>query len=110
MPMLTLADTLEISAAERELLVEADDAIRDIAAAVEECARRAGQNAPLVSRALAGVMAAAAARQMLIAYPSTAEPELDQDFAVLAAEAFEWASRRGVEPGRGGRDRAAPEA
>jgi hypothetical protein len=110
MPMLTLAETLEISAAERELLVEADDAIRDIAAAVEECARRAGQDAPLVSRALAGIIVAAAARQTLIAYPSTAERELDQDFAALAAEAFEWASRRGAEPGRRGRACAAPDA
>ena len=42
MPVLTLAETLAVPAPERESLVDADDAIRDLVSAVEEAVRRAG--------------------------------------------------------------------
>ena len=70
MPVLTLAETLAIAAPERDRLVEADDAIRDVVSAVEEIARRDGLDERLMSRALVDVMIAAAARKALTAYPS----------------------------------------
>jgi hypothetical protein len=94
MPILSLADTGKIAAAERDRLIEADDAIRDIAATVETAAARDGRDGPLLSRALVGIMLAAAARQALAAYPSMAKSDLSEAFAQLAAEAFGWASRR----------------
>jgi hypothetical protein len=94
MPTLTLAATLAIEGPERERLVEADDAIRDVAAAVEEAAGRDGLDAPLVSQGLVGLMLAAAARQALAAYPSMAKHGRDEAFVALAAEAFDWARSR----------------
>jgi len=96
MPVLTLAETLALAAPERTRLVEADDAIRDLVSAVEEAARRDGLDQRLVSRALVDVMLAAAARQTLAAYPLVDRHELADAFESLAAEAFEWASRRGA--------------
>jgi hypothetical protein len=95
MPMLSLADTGKIAGAERDRLTEADDAIRDIAATLEAAAARDGRDGPLLSRALVGVMLAAAARQALAAYPSMTKSDLSEAFVRLAAEAFGWASRRG---------------
>ncbi len=104
MPVLTLAETLAVPAPERDSLVEADDAIRDLVSAVEEAVRRDGLDQRLVSRALVDLMIAAAARQALAAYPSVPRAELAESFGALAAEAFEWASRRGAAPARGRRD------
>ena len=100
MPVLTLADTLAIAASERTHLIEADDAVRDIASAIEDAAVRNGLDRPLVSSGLVGVMIAAAARQALAAYPSTPRDELAKAFGALAAEAFEWAVRRAAGSGR----------
>ncbi len=96
MPVLTLADTLAVVEPERGRLVEVDNAICDLVSAVEEAARRDGLDQPLLSRALVDVMIAAAARQALAAYPSVPRQELAEAFEGLAAEAFEWAQRRGV--------------
>ncbi len=104
MPFLTLAETLAAASPERERLIEADDAIRDVASAVEDEAGRDGLDRPLVSRALVGVLVAAAARQALTAYPSLARHDLADAFVALAAEAFQWAAGRGVEPRPGKRD------
>jgi hypothetical protein len=101
MPVLTLAETLAIAAPERDRLVEADDAICDVVSAVEEIARRDGLDERLVSRALVDVMIAAAARKALTAYPSIPRDALADAFGALAAEAFEYASRRVVAPKRG---------
>ena len=103
MPVLTLVDTLAVAAPERARLIEADDAIRDVASAIEDAAGRGGLDRPLVSRALVGVLVAAAARQALTAYPSLARHDLADAFGALAAEAFEWAARRGLEPRPGKR-------
>ena len=102
MPILSLADTVRIAGGERDRLIEADDAIRDIAAAVDAAAARDGRDALLLSRALVGVMLAAAARQALAAYPSMAKTDLRESFTKLAAEAFGWAScrRRAAKPGK----------
>ena len=56
MPMLTLADVLAIAAPERERLVEVDDAIRDLAPAVEDAAEQDGFDRQPLSRALVGVI------------------------------------------------------
>ena len=96
MPVLTLADTLAVVEPERGRLVEVDDAICSLVSAVEEAARQDGLDQPLLSRALVDVMIAAAARQALAAYPSFPRQELAEAFEGLAAEAFEWAQRRGV--------------
>ncbi len=101
MPILTLAETLAIAAPERGRLVEVDEAIRNLVFAVEEVARRDGLDQRLLSRALVDVIIAAAARQALAAYPSIPSHQLADAFDGLAAEAFEWASRRGVAPARG---------
>lgn len=98
MPVLTLAETLAIAAPERGRLVEADEAIRDLAAAVEESAPQDGLDGRLVSRALVDVMIAAAVRQAFAAYPSIPREELADAFGALVAEAFERASRRGAAP------------
>ena len=63
MPMLTLVDVLAIGSPERERLVEADDAICDVIRAVKSAAERDGLDPVTVSRALVGVLTAAAARQ-----------------------------------------------
>ena len=94
MPILSLADTVQIAGGERDRLIEADDAIRDIAAAIETTAAGDGRDALLLSRALVGVMLAVAARQALAAYPSMAKSDLSESFTKLAAEAFRWASGR----------------
>jgi hypothetical protein len=101
MPVLTLAETLAIAAPERDRLVEADDAIRDVVSTIEETARRDGLDNQLVSRALVDVMIAAAARKVLAAYPSIPHDALAEAFGALAAEAFRYASRRGIAPMRG---------
>jgi hypothetical protein len=101
MPVLTLAETLAIAAPERDRLVEADDAIRDVVSTIEEVARRDGLDNQLVSRALVDVMIAAAARKALAAYPSIPRDALAEAFSALAAEAFQYASRRGITPMRG---------
>jgi hypothetical protein len=101
MPLLTLAETLAIATPERGRLVEVDDAIRNLVSAVEEAAGRDGLDQRLLSRALVDVMIAAAARQALAAYPSVPRDDLADAFDGLAAEAFEWAARRGVAPARG---------
>ena len=101
MPVLTLAETLAIPAPERDRHVEFDEAIRDVVSAVENAARRDGLDQRLVSRALVDVMIAAAARQAMTAYPSIPRVELADAFGALAAEAFEWTSRRGAAPARG---------
>jgi hypothetical protein len=103
MPILTLAETLAIAAPERARLAEVDDAIRNLVSAVEEAARRDGLDERLVSRALVDVLIAAAARQALTAHPSIPSDELADAFGDLAAEAFEWASRRSAPPARGKR-------
>jgi hypothetical protein len=100
MSVLTLAGTLAVAAPERNCLVEADDAIHDVASAIEDMARRDGLDQRLVSQALVDVMIAAAARQALSAYPSMGRDDLAEAFRLLAAEAFEWASGRGARAGR----------
>jgi len=96
MPFLTLAETLAIAAPERNSLVEADEAIRDVVVAVEERARRDGLDHRLVSRALVDVILAAAVRHAVTAYPSVPHKELADAFGGLVAEAFERAWRRSV--------------
>ncbi len=102
MPMLTLVDVLAIESPERERLVEADDAIRDLVRALEAAAEREGLDRSTFSRALVGVLTAAAARQAMKAYPSMSQAELGAALADLAEEAVDWASRRVLEPARPG--------
>jgi hypothetical protein len=112
MPMLKLVDVLAIESPERERLVEADDAIRDLTRAVEADAEQDGLDQRAVSRALVGVLTAAAARQAMKAYPSMSEGELGAALAELAGEAVDWESRRVLEPtlrnADGGLPRRAP--
>jgi hypothetical protein len=105
--MLTLVDVLAIGSPERERLIEADDAIRDLVRALESAAERDGLNRRTLSRALVGVLAAAAARQAMKAYPSMSEAELGAALADLAEEAADWAARRVLEPARPGERRGA---
>ncbi len=92
--MLTLADVLAIKSPERERLVEADDAIRDLARLLEAAAEREGLDRQTFSRALVGVLTAAAAHQAMKAYPSMSNAELGAALAELAEEAVEWTARR----------------
>jgi hypothetical protein len=98
MPMLKLVDVLAIESPERQRLSEVDDAIRDLSRAVEAAAERDGLDHRTVSRALVGVLTAAAARQAMKAYPSMSPAELGEAFATLAEEAVDWATRRALEP------------
>ncbi len=93
-PTLTLAETREIGGAERERLVEADDAVRDCAATVEAAAAQDGLDRSLVAQGLVGVLLSAGARQAFDAYPSAPQRELRAAFVALAAEAFDWAGGR----------------
>ena len=101
MPMLKLVDVLAIRSPERERLVEADDAIRDLVRALEAAAEREGQDRRTLSCALVGVLTAAAARQARNAYPSMSQAELAGALADLMEEAVDWASRRVLGPTRG---------
>jgi hypothetical protein len=99
--MLTLVDVLATSSPERERLVEVDDAIRDLARAVEAAAEQDGLDRQTLSRALVGVFTAAAARQAVKAYPSLSRAELSAALADLAEEAAEWTARRAPPPQNG---------
>jgi hypothetical protein len=103
MPALTLAEIRAIAGAERERLVEADDAVRDCTATVEAAAERDGLDAGLVSRGLVGVLLSVGARQAISAYPSTSKRELRDAFVGLAAEAFDWTAERATKPKKGGK-------
>ncbi len=92
--MLTLADVLAIRSPERERLVEADDAIRDLARLLEEAAESEGLDRQTLSRALVGVLTVAAARQAIKAYPSMSDALLGAALAGLAEESVDWASGR----------------
>ncbi len=96
--MLTLVDVLATPSPERERLVEVDDAIRDLARAVEAAAEQDGLDRQTLSRALVGVFTAAAARQAMKAYPSLSRAELSAALANLAEEAAEWTARRASPP------------
>ncbi len=98
--MFKLVDVLAIGPPLRERLVEADEAIRDLARAVEAEAERDDPDGETVSRALVGVMMAAAARQARNAYPSLSKRQLGEALAELAEEAVDWAFRRAQEPMR----------
>ncbi len=98
MPILTLVDVLATPSPERERLVEVDDAIRDLARAVEAAAEQDGLDRQTLSRGLVGVFAAAAARQAMKAYPSLSRAELSAALADLAEEAAEWTARRAAPP------------
>ncbi len=98
MPALTLAETRAIAGAERERLVEADDAVRDCAATVETAAGQDNLDTKLVSRGLVGVLLSAGARQALGAYPVMSTRELREAFVTLAAEAFDWTLERAKKP------------
>ena len=102
MPLLKLVDILAIAAPERGRLVEVDDAIRDLVRAVETAADRDGHDRRTLSRAIVGVLAAAAARQAMKAYPSMSQAELKASLAALVDDAVEWASRRALRPGSSG--------
>jgi hypothetical protein len=104
MPMLKLVDVLAIELPERQRLSEVDDAIRDLARAVEAAAEREGLDQRTLSRALVGVFTAAAARQAMKAYPSMSPAELCEALAELAEEAVDWAARRVLEPAPHGAD------
>jgi hypothetical protein len=110
MSMLKLADVLEVPSPERERLVEIDDAICDLVRAVEAEAEE--RERLTVSRAMVGVLVAAAARHARAACPALSEAELAEAFTGLAKEAIDWASRRGLKPARGAPQDggAAPEA
>ncbi len=99
--MLTLVDVLATSSPERERLVEVDDAIRDLARALEDAAEQDGLDRQTLSRALVGLFTAAAARQAMKAYPLLSRAELSAALADLAVEAAEWTARR--MPARTGR-------
>jgi len=94
--VLKLVDVLAIEAPERSRLVEVDDAIRDLVRAVETAADQDGRDRRTLSRAIVGVLAAAAARQAMKAYPSMSQTELKASLAALVDEAVDWASRRAL--------------
>ncbi len=103
MPMLTLVDVLATTSPERERLVEVDDAIRDLARAVEAAAEQDGLDRQILARALVGVLTAAAARQAMKAYPSLSRAELSAALAYLAVAAADWPARRAPRPRNGRR-------
>ena len=103
--MLKLVDILAIGSPERERLVEIDDAIGDLIRAVGADSEGLGLDQRTLSRAMVGVLVAAAARQAIAAYPGMSEADLGEAFEGLAKEAIDWASRRSLEP-----KRAAPDA
>jgi hypothetical protein len=104
--MLTLVDVLATPSPSPspERLVEVDDAIRDLARAAEAAAEQDGLDRQTLSRALVGVLTAAAASQAMKAYPSLTRAELGAALADLAEEAVDWAMRRAPHRrnGRGG--------
>lgn len=104
--MLTLVDVLATPSPERERLAEVDDAIRDLSRAVEAAAEQDGLDRQTLSRALVGLLTAAAARQAIKAYPSLSRAELSAALADLAEEAAEWAARRARPPRNGRRGSA----
>jgi hypothetical protein len=96
--MLKLADVLAIDGPERDRLIEADDAIRDLARAIEAGSEREGADREALAGALVGVLMVAAARQARSAYPSASRATLSEALAELAEEAVDWTFRRGVKP------------
>jgi len=99
MPMLNLRDALAIRGAERERLVEADDAVRDVLTSLELGALQDRLDADLIMRASVAVLLAAAARQGLTAYPDLGEAPLAEGLSGLLAEALAHERARAARAG-----------
>ena len=94
MSFLTLTDVLTISGAERERLVEADEAIRDVVALVREQAADDQLDVELMSAAMIDMLLVAAARLALAEHPQSDAARLAKEFAELARQAVDWATTR----------------
>jgi hypothetical protein len=88
MSMFSLRGALAVERAERERLVEADDAIRDVLISLELCASQERLDEDIVRRASVAVLLAAAARQGVAAYADLAEDTLEEGLRALLADAL----------------------
>lgn len=101
MRLLTLTDVLTIAGPERERLLEADGAIRDILTLIDTQAVEDRLDSELISAALIDLLLLAAARLAVAARPKTEAARLSGEFAALAEQALEWAqTRTASSPGR----------
>jgi hypothetical protein len=94
MNLLTLSEVLAIAGPERDRLREADDAIRDILALVDEQAVEAGLDGALMSAAMVDLLLVAAAKLALAQRPKSEISALSEDFEDLARQAFDWVGAR----------------
>ncbi len=90
MRLLALTDVLTISGPERERLVEADDAIRDVLALVREQAADDRLDVELMSAAMIDLLLLAAARLALTREATSDAACVAKQFAELAKEAVDW--------------------
>ena len=94
MRLLALTDVLAISGPERERLVEADDAIRDVLTLVREQAADDRLDVELMSAAMIDLLLVAAARLALTQGAKSDAANVAKQFADLAKEAVDWVEAR----------------
>lgn len=94
MGFLSLSDVLAVSGAERDRLLEADDAIRDIVMLVIEQADEDGLDGELMSAAMLDLLLIAAAKLALARRPRSMTSAQSDDFADMARQALDWAAAR----------------
>ena len=92
MGFLSLSDVLSVSGPERDRLLEADDAIRDIVTLVVEQAEEDGLDGELMSAAMLDLLLIAAAKLALA--QGTNPATQSNDFADMARQALDWAAAR----------------
>jgi hypothetical protein len=100
MRLLALTDILAISGPERERLVEADDAIRDVVTLVREQAADDRLDVELMSAAIIDLLLVAAARLALMQESKADAARVATEFAELAKQAVDWveAGSKSVRP------------
>lgn len=94
MGFLSLSDVLSVSGPERERLLEADDAIRDVITLVIEQAVEDGLDGELMNAAILDLLLIAAAKLALAQGPSPVGSVQSDDFADMARQALDWAAAR----------------
>ena len=94
MGFLSLSDVLSVSGPERERLLEADDAIRDVVTLVIEQAEEDGLDGELMSGAMLDLLLIAAAKLALVQGAKSLASAQSDDFADMARQALEWAAAR----------------
>lgn len=90
MRLLAFTDILAISGPERERLVEADDAIRDVVTLVREQAADDRLDVELMSAAIIDLLLVAAARLALSHESKADAARVANEFAELAKQAVDW--------------------